>query len=253
MLDKILKQVKVNLERRSSFRPVFNNIKPSERDFKGALKGKEHLSLLAEVKQASPLHGVLRENFHHLELAETYFKAGADCVSVLTEESFFHGSHQFLFDISQTIPLPLLCKDFVIDSYQILEARFYCADAILLIVNILSFQQIQEFIKIAAALNMDVLLEVHSREELDIALRAYQENVLIGINNRNLETMEIDLNTAVALAPLVPKDVVTVAESGYQTAADLKTITGLADAVLIGSSLVRDGNPMEKIKSMFLT
>lgn len=253
MLKKIVQQVKINLEKRSALRPTFHNLQSSTRQFKAALKGKSQLSLLAEVKHSSPLHGVLNENFNHLQLAEQYFRAGADCVSVLTEESFFKGSHQYLFDISQTIPLPLLCKDFIVDPYQVLEARFYGADAVLLIANLLSLKEMKELIKIANSLKMDVLVEVHNVEELKTALKVYTDNVLIGINNRNLATMEIDLNTALALAPLIPRDIVTVAESGYKTGADLQAITGLVDAVLIGSTLVKDGDPMGKIKSLFLT
>lgn len=251
MLSNIVKQVKINLETRKKQHPSFANLQTSQRDFKAAIEGKQHLALIAEVKKASPSQGSLNENFNHLQLAQQYSSAGASCISVLTEESFFHGSQQYLYDISRSLALPVLCKDFIVDTYQIEEARFYGADAILLMANLLSFQQLKEFIQRATNLKMSVLLEVHSEDELKNALKLYADNVLIGVNNRNLQTLKIDLNTVRKLAPLLPKDVVSVAESGYQSAQDLEAIKGLVDGVLIGSSIVSSSNALDKINSLF--
>lgn len=251
MLFDIVKQVKANLEQRKLQRPSFQNLQPAQHDFKGAIAGKDHLALIAEVKHASPSQGMLTSHFNHLELAQQYLQAGASCISVLTEQNFFHGSHQYLYDISRSIPLPLLCKDFIIDAYQIEEARFYGADAILLMANLLSLQQLQNFIAVAKQFHMSVLLEIHDQDELQTALKLYGDNVLIGINNRDLTTLEINLNNFKKLAPLIPKQYVVVAESGYHTAKDIEEIQGLADGVLIGTSLVRDGNALQKISKLF--
>ncbi len=250
MLTKITNQVQKNLELRRKLKPSFGNLQPSTRRFKFDIYGKEKLSLVAEVKHASPLHGALTQTFDHKKLAEEYYKAGATCISVLTEESFFLGSHQYLLDISNLVPLPLLCKDFILDEYQILEARFYGADAVLLIASLLSAEQLQTFTNLANSLNMDVLLEVHSYEELEKALQIKGENLILGINNRNLQSMEIDLKTAPELAKLLPQDYILMAESGYKTAQDTATIKGLFDGVLIGSSLVNSPNIADKIKEL---
>lgn len=250
MLQTIIKQVAINLEERKRTLPLFTGLKPSQFDFKKAIQGKQKISLIAEVKKKSPSAGLLNPTFNHLKLAEQYQKAGASCLSVLTEESFFEGSHQYLAEIRKVIDLPLLCKDFILEEYQIEEARHFGADAILLIAAIHSPNKLRTLIKSAKLLNMSVLLEVHTQEELSIAMQLYKDNVVIGINNRNLQDLSIDLSNTTSLSSRIPKDYVIVGESGYKSTADISSVLGLVDAVLVGSSLVSGSNPEEFVKNL---
>lgn len=230
---------------------------PQPRDFVAALQqGKTKPALIAEVKKASPSKGVLREDFHPVEIALKYQKAGASCISVLTDEKFFSGSFENLAQIRTKVDLPLLCKDFVIYPYQMYMARVRGADAVLLIAAILSDQDLQYFVKIAKALKMAALIEVHSLAELDRVL-AINGVSLVGINNRNLEDFSVDVQTTCQLLTargkeLQQRNIVVVSESGLHNCDDLTLVEQAgASAVLIGESLIKHPDPEEAIANLF--
>ncbi|OKH46715.1 indole-3-glycerol phosphate synthase [Calothrix sp. HK-06] len=230
---------------------------PQTRDFVAALRdGKTNPALIAEVKKASPSKGVIREDFDPVEIAQQYERAGASCLSVLTDQKFFQGSFDNLAIIRTAVDLPLLCKEFVIYPYQMYLARVSGADAVLLIAAILSDQDLQYFVKIAAALKMAALIEVHTLEELDRVL-ALDGVCLVGINNRNLEDFSVDLQTTCKLLSersqqLKERNILVVSESGLHTPDDLNVVTSAgAAAVLIGESLVKHPQIEAAIQSLF--
>ena len=230
---------------------------PPSHDFVAALRqGKTHPALIAEVKKASPSKGVLRQDFDPVAIAQAYQQAGASCISVLTDAKFFQGSFDNLAKIHAAVDLPLLCKDFVIYPYQMYLARVQGADAVLLIAAILSDQDLQYFIKIAKALKMAALIEVHTLTELDRVL-ALDGVTLVGINNRNLEDFSVDLETTCSLLAargeqIRSQDILVVSESGLHVASDLAVVAAAgAGAVLIGESLVKQPDPSEAIAALF--
>lgn len=222
---------------------------PVVRNFLEALRNSQNQpSLIAEVKKASPSKGVIRSNFNPVEIAQEYEKGGASCLSVLTDEKFFQGSFENLHNIRTNVKLPLLCKEFIIDPYQIYLGRLCGADAILLIAAILSDNTLQVFLNLAHSLGMNALIEVHTLEELDRVLNlpdAKSQVKLIGINNRNLEDFTVDLDiTRNILADrgslLKDLDITVVSESGLYTNADLNIVNQAgARTVLVGESLVK--------------
>ncbi|WP_412978841.1 indole-3-glycerol phosphate synthase TrpC [Nostoc sp. UIC 10607] len=221
------------------------NVAPAPQDFLSALcQNPTKPSLIAEVKKASPSKGVIRTDFDPVEIAQAYERGGATCISVLTDEKFFHGSFENLRLIRKSVALPLLCKEFIIDPYQIYLARANGADAVLLIAAILSDEVLQDFQQIVQHLGMTALVEVHTLDELDRVL-ALPNVKLIGINNRNLENFIVNLATtqsllAERLEKLKTLGITVVSESGLYTSADLATVAESgADAVLIGESLVK--------------
>ncbi|MBE9180524.1 indole-3-glycerol phosphate synthase TrpC [Oculatella sp. LEGE 06141] len=227
------------------------------RDFVQALRNaKTQPALIAEVKKASPSKGVIRAEFDPVAIAQSYEQGKAACISVLTDRQFFQGSFEYLEDVRAAVDVPLLCKDFLIYPYQIYLARKHGADAVLLIAAILSDKDLQYFVKIATALGMATLIEVHTLEELDRVL-AIQGASLIGINNRNLQDFSVDLQTSCQLLAarsdrLHEKGVLVVSESGLHTSADLHLVHQAgASAVLIGESLMRQPNPGEAIADLF--
>ncbi|WP_020676960.1 indole-3-glycerol phosphate synthase TrpC [Geopsychrobacter electrodiphilus] len=206
-------------------------------------------ALITEVKKGSPSKGIIRADFDPLEIAESYQTHGATCLSVLTDEQFFYGHLRYLGLIREQVSLPLLRKDFICDSYQIVEARVHGADAVLLIAAMLSVGQLQEFSGVAAELGLDVLLEVHNEEELEAALQTDCE--LIGVNNRNLKTFVTDLGTTARLAKLIPAERLIVAESGINTRRDIETLQQAgARAFLIGESLMREADIGAKMQEL---
>jgi indole-3-glycerol phosphate synthase len=212
------------------------------RPFATALdRGPEALGLIAEVKKASPSAGVIAADFDPVAIAEQYEAAGAHCVSVLTDEQFFQGHLSYLTKIRQAIALPCLRKDFTIHDVQIYEAAVAGADAILLIVAALTQGQLAALNETALRCQLDVLVEVHTREELERALEI--EPKLLGINNRNLTTFEVDLATTEELSEEVPDGVILVSESGLKTRADTQRVFDCGcQAILVGESLMRTGD-----------
>ena len=196
-------------------------------------------AIIAEVKKGSPSRGVIRENFDPMEIAEIYQNNGATCLSVLTDERFFLGHLRYLALIRETVSLPLLRKDFICDPYQIYEARAAGADAILLIAAMLDLQQLRDFHALAGDIHLDVLLEIHDEDEMEVALQT--DCTLIGVNNRNLRTFETDLDTTRRLARMMTPERLLVAESGINNRADIEKLhADGAQAFLIGESLMRE-------------
>jgi indole-3-glycerol phosphate synthase len=225
------------------------------RDFIGALRKPKfgHIGLIAEVKKASPSLGLICENFDPVRIAKEYEAAGASCLSVLTDEKFFQGSLDYLRQIRAAVKIPLLRKDFIIDDRQILEAIEWGADAILLIVAILSDAQLQKFHSLAVEAGLAVLVEVHDEAELERALKI--SPTLIGVNNRDLKTFKVDLATTERLAAHLNSrhSTLLVAESGIHSHADVHRVTKCgASAVLVGESLMKNGNIREKIRELLV-
>jgi indole-3-glycerol phosphate synthase len=212
-------------------------------------------SLIAEVKKASPSKGVIRADFNPVEIAQAYERGGAACISVLCDRQFFQGGYDNLLAVRQNVSLPLLCKEFIIDPYQICWARACGADAVLLIAAILSDLQLQSFLQIAHSLGMEALVEVHTLEECDRALQI-PELRLLGINNRNLDTFSVDLKTTQQILSQrreqsQSRDLTIVSESGLYVRSDLDFVAQAgANGVLIGESLVRQPDVEEAVKKI---
>ena len=223
------------------------------RDFVGALRAKiaaGQPAVIAEIKKASPSKGVLREDFIPADIAQSYAEFGAACLSVLTDVQFFQGSVDYLKQARASCQLPVLRKDFMIEAYQIYESRCMGADAILLIAACLDDAQMQDFEAIARGLDMAVLVEVHDAHELERALRL--KTPLIGINNRNLKTFEVSLDTTLALRTQVPADRVLVTESGIHTREDvLRMGAAGVNAFLVGEAFMRAPEPGEALAALF--
>jgi indole-3-glycerol phosphate synthase len=241
-LDEILRVKREEIER---LRPRHEELRKAAllrndfRGFRGALQREEgKVALIAEIKKASPSAGVIVETFDPVAIAKNYARAGVDAISVLTDERFFQGHLDFLKAVRAVVPQPLLRKDFVLDPLQIMEAAAAGADAILLIVAALSQEQLISLLETAALYQLDALVEVHTLAELDRAFET--EAQIIGINNRNLATFEVDLAVTETLSEQVPNDIVLVSESGIRTAEDLARIKACGvNAVLIGEALMR--------------
>jgi indole-3-glycerol phosphate synthase len=221
---------------------------PPVRDFREALR-RNPCAIIAEIKRASPSKGRLCEDFRPREIAAVYENGGAAAISVLTDETFFEGAGAHLEEVRREAGLPVLRKDFVIDEYQVVEARLLGADAVLLIARILEEERLREYAALAASLGMSALVEVHSGGELDLALRAGA--VLVGINNRDLDTFRTDLATTLELAPRVPAGMTVVGESGIQTRDDIERLLDAGvHAFLVGETLMKASDPAAKLKEL---
>ena len=223
------------------------------RDFVGAMRSKiaaGHPAVIAEIKKASPSKGVLREEFIPADIAQSYAEHGAACLSVLTDVDFFQGSVDFLKQARASCQLPVLRKDFMVDAYQIYESRAMGADAVLLIAACLDDAQMKDFEAIARNLDMAVLVEVHDQAELERALKL--QTPLIGVNNRNLKTFEVSLDTTLFLRAQVPADRILVTESGIQTRDDvLRMGAAGVGAFLVGEAFMRASEPGEALAALF--
>jgi indole-3-glycerol phosphate synthase len=223
------------------------------RDFEGAMRTKiaaGKAAVIAEIKKASPSKGVLRAEFIPADIAQSYAEYGAACLSVLTDKQFFQGSVDYLKQARASCDLPVLRKDFMIDVYQVYEARAMGADAILLIAACLDDGQMADMEAVARSLDMGVLVEVHDREELSRALKL--KTRLVGINNRNLQTFEVSLQTTLDMLPDVPADRLLVTESGIQTAADVQRMRDAqVHAFLVGEAFMRANEPGEALATLF--
>lgn len=256
-LDTIIDQTTSNVETHKQEVPLqelksylsdLNNTK----NFIEAIKTRHDkglVSVIAEIKRASPSQGLIRENFNPQEIAQSYEEHKATCLSILTDTPFFQGSLGDLVSVREVVDLPLLRKDFIVDEYQIYQSRFYGADCILLIASILTDAQLKEFKEIAQELELDVLIEVHDKSEMDRACKL--EFSLIGINNRDLKTFEVNLNTTVELSSN-SGDKIIVSESGIKTKEDVnKILSAGVKTFLVGESFMRATNPGEELRDLF--
>jgi indole-3-glycerol phosphate synthase len=209
-----------------------------------------HSAVIAEIKKASPSKGVIREHFVPAEIARSYEQHGAACLSVLTDRDFFQGGEEYLVEAREACQLPVIRKDFIIDPYQVFEARVIGADCILLIVSALEDAQMEELMRLAHELGMDVLVEVHDAEELQRALRL--DTRLIGINNRNLRTFETSLNTTLDLLDEIADDRIVVTESGILTPDDVQLMRDhQVNAFLVGEAFMRADDPGAELAALF--
>jgi indole-3-glycerol phosphate synthase len=254
ILDDIIANKKEELagtKRRSSLAEVKARAADAgpARGFGKALSRSGAIRLIAEVKKASPSKGVIRGDFDPVRIAQAYEQAGASCISVLTEEKFFQGRLEYLAAIRKAAGLPLLRKDFIIDEYQVYEARAAGADAVLLIAACLEKDQMAEYLGIAGQLGLDALVESHTYRELDKTLLAGA--TLVGINNRDLSTFTVSLDTTLDLLKDIPDDRIVVSESGIKTRDDVvKLEKAGVDAVLVGEGLMREKDIGKKVKEL---
>ena len=205
--------------------------------FENALK-KDGISFICECKKASPSKGIIAENFPYLDIAKDYEKAGADCISVLTEPKWFLGDDRYLKEIAETVKIPCIRKDFTVDEYMIYEAKVLGASAVLLICAILEGEQIKEYINICDTIGLSALVEAHDESEIEIAIEAGAR--IIGVNNRNLKDFSVDTDNSTRLRQMIPRDVIYVSESGIKNAEDIRKLREAGvDAVLIGETLMR--------------
>jgi indole-3-glycerol phosphate synthase len=205
------------------------------------------MNFICEIKMSSPSAGIISDNFDHLLIAEEYYAAGAAAISVLTEPHYFQGNDLYLLGVSSIVPLPVLRKDFIIDSYMIYEAKVLGASAVLLICSILEKETLAEYIEIAHRIGLSALVEAHNEDEIKMAIEAGAR--IIGVNNRNLKTLEIDLSISERLRPLVPENIIFVSESGIRTSDDVERMRRVGvNAILVGETLMRSSNKTEGLK-----
>lgn len=225
-----------------------SNLAPT-RPFIEAINKPRLVSLIAEIKRQSPSRGIIREDLNHQEVAKIYQDCGVQAISVLTEEDYFAGNISYINEIKNLVELPILRKDFILESYQVYESRFYGADAILLIADLLSKEKLLELTRLAGDLGLDCLVEVHSEKELRKVLSL--KDIIIGINNRNLHTLEVDFKITEKLYPLIPKDRIVVVESGIKTYQDILFLKILGvRAVLIGEAFMEAQDIKKKVEEI---
>ena len=214
-----------------------------------SLSSKNRFGLIAEIKKASPSKGIIRKDFFPDQIAMDYQNSGASCISVLTDKHFFMGHNSYLASVKLATDLPVLRKDFIIDPIQIYESRIIGADCILLITACLNDNELQDYYKIAKSLEMDVLIEIHNEEELNRALKLKPS--MIGINNRNLKTMEVSLTTSINLIKKIPDEILVVSESGFKTHNDLKSMedNGI-NCFLIGETFMNKKDIQKSVENI---
>ena len=225
-----------------------NNVPPI-RDFKGAISVPNKIGLIAEIKFASPSAGIIREKADPLTIGQMYEKAGAAAISLLTDKRFFRGDLKHLPRLKKAVSLPILRKDFILDGIQVIESFLCGADAVLLIARILSRQQLKELLDTCEELGLAALTEIHDKDDLERAIECGAE--IIGINNRNLDTFEVNLNTSLELAPLVPDKHIVVSESGIRSGRDIRLLmrSGVR-AVLVGSLIMKSDDVAGKVREL---
>jgi indole-3-glycerol phosphate synthase len=253
-LDSILKIKKVEV---TGLRKNFSISRFEESEFfgtpllslKSALRKNDRLGIIAEIKKASPSKGILKSDFDFRNIASIYMENGVDAISILTDKNFFQGDIKYLNEIAKRKTIPLLRKDFIIDEYQVYEAKANGADAILLIAEALSARQIRDLTLAAKEFRLDVLLELHSEKQLDKI--DFTVNDLIGINNRDLDTFLVDTNSSIKISRLIPENVTIVSESGFNKKEDVRSIShSRVKALLIGEHFMRSENIAASIKEI---
>ena len=258
ILTKIVAKKRLEVQERCEATPiqVLKEVirdQPKPRGFVEVLRnrmGNKQAAIIAEIKKASPSKGVIRENFDPEEIARVYELAGATCISVLTDESFFQGADEYLQKVKKCTSLPVLRKDFIIDLYQVYEARAIGSDCILLIASILDIESLHTLYELALAMGLDVLVEVHDKQELDAALTLSPK--LIGINNRDLKTFNVDLNTTLDLLRDIPAEVLVVTESGISAREDIdRMLSSGVYGFLVGEAFMKAPDPGKALKLLF--
>jgi indole-3-glycerol phosphate synthase len=253
VLDTILLHKRAEIKKMKDLRSQKDLIKgiaeaEPPRSFTQALRG-DGLSIIAEIKKASPSRGVLSHDFDHRSLAKEFQSGGARALSVLTDERFFHGNPEFIADVKSICKLPVLRKDFILDEYQVYESRFLGADAILLIVKALPKKDLQHLYRCAKGIQLDVLVEAHTREEVDVANEIGAE--IIGINNRDLDTFEVSLERSLQLRSHVSPKAISVSESGIMNSNDTGRLQKAGfDAVLVGEGLMKSQDRANTLREL---
>jgi len=255
-LSKIIETTKETVKKSISYRQISSLEEDFEKYCKRAFVSaisekvfKEETAIIAEIKKASPSKGLIREDFDPKKIAEEYETNGATCLSILTDEPFFQGKLEYLATVRNSCELPILRKDFIIDPYQIYETKAYGGDCILLIVAALDIMQLKDFSQLARELDLDILVEVHSEKELTGALSI--SPTLVGINNRDLTTFEVDKNLSLKLSKKIPRDITVVSESGINSKEDILSSKEQGiHSFLIGESLMREPSPGEALKKI---
>lgn len=250
ILNKIVESTKIRVndilqsEKEIKEKAKLINIEPFL--FEKSLKQRD-ISFICEIKKASPSKGIIAQNFPYLQIAKEYESAGANAISVLTEPNFFMGSTQYLEEISQSVKIPIIRKDFIIDELQIYEAKSIGASAILLICAILDDKKLSDYIKIADDLGLSCLVEAHDERETEMALNSKAR--IIGVNNRDLKTFQVDIRNSINLRKLVPEDIIFVSESGIENPQQIKELReNNVNAVLIGETFMRNPNKAQMLK-----
>jgi len=255
ILDKIATQTHKRVAAQKKILPLAelkkqaNAITVEGYPFEAALRKSDDIAFICEVKKASPSKGVIAEDFPYVEIARDYEAAGAAAISVLTEPDYFLGSDNYLREIANSVKIPLLRKDFTVDDYMIYEAKVLGASAVLLICSILDMKMLVEYIDVAHSIGLSALVEAHDDYEVETALKAGAR--IIGVNNRNLRTFEVDITLSEQLRKLVPSDKLFVAESGIRTAEDVASLREFgANAVLIGETIMRSTDKRAEIEKL---
>lgn len=254
ILDRIVKRKAERLSAARERMPLEKIIEaamnsPAPRDFRSAIRRAGDIRLIAEIKKASPSRGVLRGQLNAAELAKSYESAGVSAISVITEADFFLGAPEYIGEVREAVNLPVLRKDFIFEPYQVYESRMLGADALLIIAAVLRQEPMTEIVGLTRQLGMTALVEIHDESELKLALDCGAD--VIGMNNRNLKTMEVDTATAARLAPLAPDGVLKVVESGIHTREDVEFFDRLGvDALLVGEAIVTQDDVEAKIRSL---
>jgi len=254
ILSRIIEDKRRVVEEAKRVKPQENLVKEVKNicvksSFKKSISRPHHINLIAEIKKASPSKGILRGNFNPVKIAITYQANGAAVISVLTDERFFEGRLEYIKKVKENVSLPILRKDFIIDEYQIYETVAAGADAILLIAELLSTNEVASFYDLATSLGLEVLMEVHNEEDVEKALAADAD--IIGINNRDLHTFKVDLGTTQKLIRLIPQNRVKVSESGIRTYEDVMFLKSLGvNAVLIGEAFMESEDIAAKMRDI---
>ncbi len=254
ILDEILQNKRIEVEeakRTYPFELLTSKLEEAEppKNFSEAIKLDERVKIIAEIKCASPSKGILREDFKPIEIARSYKDGGASAISVLTDRRYFKGDLTYLRDVRNNVSIPLLRKDFIIDPYQIYEARYYGADAVLLIASVLDTRTITELLRLTYSLGMNAIVEIHDEDELERALLA--ESKIIGINNRDLNTFNVSLEVSLRLSRLIPKGKVVVSESGFSSGKDIRKLKDEGIYVfLIGEKFMKAKDPGKELSAM---
>jgi indole-3-glycerol phosphate synthase len=256
ILDKIIENKRSEVERTKKSKPLdflkseLQNLDDTK-GFYESIRPDGSTKVIAEIKRASPSKGVLREDFDPVEISKSYSRSGASAISVLTDSRFFKGSLDHLSDVRSAVVLPLLRKDFIIDPYQVYESRLYGADAILLIVAALDSTILRELLELAHSLDMDAIVEIHDERELDKAIEA--DGKIIGVNNRDLKTFDVSLETSIKLCRLIPREKIIVSESGISSSDDIKRLKSAGiNVLLIGETFMRAPEPGEELRKLLL-